>query len=90
MIAMPPSPSKNPKIRTKASAEFCIPTSIEIDVTALDIGDSIHIEEVDLPADVESTHDVNFTVLTVVSPKVAETGDSEEDSDAAGESKDDE
>ncbi len=43
-----------------------IPTSIEIDVTALNIGEVVHIDEVTLPEGVESQHDVNFTVLTVV------------------------
>jgi large subunit ribosomal protein L25 len=43
-----------------------IPTSIEIDVAALTIGDSVHVDEVVLPEGVESQHDVNFTVLTVV------------------------
>jgi len=43
-----------------------IPTSIEIDVTALNIGEVVHIDEVSLPEGVESQNDVNFTVLTVV------------------------
>ena len=43
-----------------------IPTSIEIDVTALNVGEGIHIDEVSFPEGVESQHDVNFTVLTVV------------------------
>ncbi len=43
-----------------------IPTSIEIDVTALNVGEVVHIDEVSLPEGVESQHDVNFTVLTVV------------------------
>lgn len=43
-----------------------IPTSLEIDVTALNIGEVVHIDELSLPEGVESQHDVNFTVLTVV------------------------
>ena len=43
-----------------------IPTSIEIDVTALNIGEVVHIDEVSLPEGVESQNDVNFTVLTGV------------------------
>lgn len=65
-----------------------IPPSIEIDVAALKIGDVVHINDLTLPKGVEAPHDVNFTVLTVVSPKVAETGDSEEDSGVADESED--
>lgn len=49
---------------------YCLPTnippSIEIDVAGLDVGDVIHIDDVELPKGVESHHDVNFTVLTVV------------------------
>jgi len=48
---------------------LCLPTQvpqvIDIDVTALEIGDTIHIEEVVAPAEVELVHDVNFTVLTL-------------------------
>jgi large subunit ribosomal protein L25 len=52
---------------------FCLPTAvpqtIEIDVTALDIGDVIHINDVTAPEGAELLHDVNFTVLTVVGHK---------------------
>lgn len=52
---------------------FCLPTevpqSIDIDVEALEIGDTIHIEEVTVPESVELVHDVNFTVITVVGHK---------------------
>jgi len=51
----------------------CLPTQvpqvIEIDVTALQIGDVIHIQDVVAPKDVELLHDVNFTVITVVGHK---------------------
>ncbi len=56
-----------------------IPTSIEIDVTALTVGDSVHIDEVTLPVDIESQHDVNFTVLTVVGRMAEEVEEVEED-----------
>lgn len=55
-----------------------IPTSIEIDVTALNVGDVVHIDEVSLPEGVESQHDVNFTVLTVVG-RMAEEVEVEEE-----------
>jgi large subunit ribosomal protein L25 len=64
-----------------------IPTSIEIDVTKLNIGDVVHIDEVVLPEGVESLHDVNYTVLTVVGHKpeeVEEGEEGEEDVVAAG------
>ena len=47
-----------------------IPDSIEIDVTELDIGDSLHVDEIQLTDDVEISADVNFTVITILSPKV--------------------
>ena len=49
-----------------------IPETIEIDVTNLDIGDSVHVEEIPLGDNVELPSDVNFTVVTISSPKVEE------------------
>ena len=49
-----------------------IPESIEIDVTDLEIGDSLHVEEIPLEENIEIPADVNFTVLTISSPKVEE------------------
>jgi large subunit ribosomal protein L25 len=67
-----------------------IPSSIEIDVTKLNIGDAVHIDEVVLPEGVESHHDVNYTVLTVVGhkPEEVEPGDEEEDDLAVAEGAD--
>jgi large subunit ribosomal protein L25 len=60
---------------------FClpgdIPESVEIDITELTIGDSIHIEDVPLGDDIEVASDVNFTVVTVLSPKVEEEPEEE-------------
>jgi large subunit ribosomal protein L25 len=42
-----------------------VPNEIDIDVSALEIGDTIHIEDVVPPAGVEMVFDVNFTVVTV-------------------------
>jgi large subunit ribosomal protein L25 len=49
-----------------------IPEAIEIDITDLDIGDSVHVEEIHLEGEIEIEADVNFTVVTVLSPKVEE------------------
>ena len=49
-----------------------IPTSINIDVAALNIGDVVHIEDVALPAGTEVPHEVNFTVITVTGHKAEE------------------
>ncbi len=62
-----------------------IPTSIEIDVTQLGVGGVIHIDEVTFPEGVESQHDVNFTVLTVVGRMAEEVEETDEDELAEGE-----
>lgn len=48
------------------------PDKIEIDVTALDIGDAVHVEDIDLGEAVQIPHEVNFTMLTVVPPDMGE------------------
>jgi large subunit ribosomal protein L25 len=52
-----------------------IPKAIEIDVTALDIGDVVHVQDIPLHGDIELPHDVNFTVLTVSGVKGEEEGE---------------
>ena len=57
-----------------------IPQSIQIDLTGLDIGDSIHISMVTLPEGVEPTiTDRDFTVATIAAPTVVR----EEEAEAA-------
>lgn len=43
-----------------------IPEFLEIDLTGLDIGNSIHISSIKLPTNVEPTIDRDFTVATIV------------------------
>ncbi|MGH7856394.1 MAG: 50S ribosomal protein L25 [Candidatus Binatia bacterium] len=54
----------------------CLPTEIPqfipVDVTALDIHDSIHIEDLSFPAGVEAVYDDNVTLVTVTPPTVEE------------------
>ncbi len=45
-----------------------IPDHIEVDCADLEIGDSVHIEEITLPEGTEVHHDVNFTVLNLAAP----------------------
>jgi large subunit ribosomal protein L25 len=53
-----------------------IPASFEVDITALGVGDSIHVEDIPHAEGVEIPADVNFTVITVLSPKMeAEEGE---------------
>ena len=71
-----------------------IPTEIEIDVTGLDVGDSIHISHAKLPAGSESAiTDRDFTIATVVAPSAlkraegaaAAAGEGEEATEASSE-----
>lgn len=45
-----------------------IPDSIELDITDLDIGDAIHVQDIPLKEGLELPDDANFTILTVASP----------------------
>jgi large subunit ribosomal protein L25 len=56
-----------------------VPAVLSIDVTELEVGDSIHVEDIALGEGVELPHDVNFTVLTVVSPKLVKEDEEEEE-----------
>lgn len=62
---------------------FCLPTaipeSIEVDISDLTIGDSIHVQEIELPAEVELPEETDFTVITVLAPKVEEEPVEEEE-----------
>lgn len=62
---------------------FCLPTAIpeaiEVDISDLTIGDSIHVQEIPLPGDVELPEDIDFTVITVLAPKVEEEPVEEEE-----------
>ncbi|WP_028970252.1 50S ribosomal protein L25/general stress protein Ctc [Sphingomonas sp. URHD0057] len=62
-----------------------IPGEIHIDLTGLEIGDSIHISQVKLPDGViPSNKDEDFTVATIVSPS-AMKAEEEEEAAAEGE-----
>lgn len=56
-----------------------IPSSIEVDVTSLEIGDVLHVGDIALPEGVELPADVNFTVITCTSPVVEKAEGEEED-----------
>ena len=66
-----------------------IPEEISIDVTGLEVGDSIHISHVNLPAgSVSAITDRDFTIATIVAPSAlrSEVGDTEKAEEAAAES----
>ena len=61
-----------------------IPPQIEIDLTGLDIGDSVHISQIELPDGVQPTiTDRDFTIVTVAAPSVI-TEEEEEEEAAEG------
>lgn len=45
-----------------------IPDKIEVDITGLMIGDSIHSNDMKLPEGVEFAHATNYTIVTIVPP----------------------
>jgi large subunit ribosomal protein L25 len=49
-----------------------IPEFINIDVSALNIHDAIHVSELEVPAGVAVRYDTDFTVVTVLPPTVEE------------------
>lgn len=53
---------------------LCLPTEIpeafEVDVTHLDIGDAIHLEDIQAVGNVEISGDADVTVVSVLAPKV--------------------
>jgi large subunit ribosomal protein L25 len=52
----------------------CLPTDIpefiEVDVTALNIHDAIHVSQVTMPAGVTAIYETDFAVVTVLSPTI--------------------
>lgn len=45
------------------------PESVKLDISKLDIGDGIHVADIDLGSEIEIPFDTNFTVVTVVPPE---------------------
>jgi len=62
-----------------------VPESIEIDIADLDIGDSIHVGDISRQSGIEFLGEENFTVVTVVSPKVEEEEEPVEEEAEEGE-----
>jgi len=54
-----------------------VPENITIDVTDLDVGDSFHVEDLQLDENIEVPADVNFTILTVLSTKAESAAEEE-------------
>jgi len=54
-----------------------IPDQIEVDCSDMEMGDTVHIDDLNLPEGSEVQHDVNFTILNLSAPKTAEADDEE-------------
>lgn len=63
-----------------------IPDSIEVDVSEMEIGDSLHISEVALPEGVTpAIDDRDFTIATIVSSRASKQADEGADGEGEGE-----
>jgi large subunit ribosomal protein L25 len=62
-----------------------IPDSIVIDISALQIGDAVHVENITPPEGVRIPFEANFTILSVVAPAVEPEPEEEEEEAAEGE-----
>ena len=60
-----------------------IPQAITIDISNLDVGQSVHVEDIQIGSEVEIPHEVNFTILTISSMKKVEEAEAEEGEETA-------
>jgi len=58
---------------------------IEVDVSGLDIGQSLHVEDITLPPGLKSIEDGDLTIATVVAPTIEEETVEEEVEEAESE-----
>ena len=59
-----------------------IPPSLDVDVTALDIGNTLHVSTLPIPEGVIAVYETDFTLVTVVAPTVEEEPKAEEEAPA--------
>jgi len=62
-----------------------IPEQIDIDVSGMEIGDSINVSQIEVEGDVEIPFEVDFTVVTLVSPKMEAIEEPSEEGEEAEE-----
>jgi len=48
-----------------------VPEAVLVDVSKLNIGDAIHVKDIDLGENIHIPHEVNFTVITLVPPSTS-------------------
>ncbi|MCH7564332.1 MAG: 50S ribosomal protein L25 [Gemmatimonadetes bacterium] len=68
------------EIRVKCIPSL-IPTSFEVEVTQLEVGDSLHVSDITIGEDIELITDVGQTICTVALPKIVEVEEPEEELD---------
>jgi large subunit ribosomal protein L25 len=68
---------------------LAVPEFIEIDISDLDIGDSIHVGQIRIEGEIEFLEDDNYTVVTVLSQKHEEEPGEEEEGEEEGAEKED-
>ena len=54
-----------------------VPTSIEIDIAKMNVGDNVHIRDLNLPKGAVATDHEDITVLSIVAPKAGIVEDTE-------------
>jgi large subunit ribosomal protein L25 len=62
---------------------LAVPESIEVDISELDIGDSIHVGDIRLEGEIEFLEEDDYTVVTVLSPKLEEEPEEEAEEEEA-------
>ena len=62
-----------------------IPDHITVDLEGLNVGDTIHIEDVKLPEGAKPTIDRNFVIANIAAPSALRSGGDEEEAEAATE-----
>ncbi len=67
-----------------------IPDHVEIDCAAFELDQTVHIDDINLPDGMEVVHDVNFTILSIATPKRAAEPEETESTEEAGETATDE
>ncbi len=66
---------------------FDVPQSIPIDITELEIGDSVHVKDLKVSENIELPAEINYTILTILSTKSDERTPGEEAAEESAKSK---
>jgi large subunit ribosomal protein L25 len=73
---------------TVSAMPLLLPDQIEVDVSLLEVGESVHVSDIVVPEGVKIVYDVNYTVATLAMPrsmKADEEGEEEEEEAASSE-----